>query len=118
MVDSIIIAAVILIGFFAIRSTVKRIQGKRSCCGGSGYVAKSRKLPKTVKKTVFQVEGMHCQNCANRVIEDVQNVPQASAAVNLKKGTVTVSLAEPVDDEIIRAAIEKGGYQVTGMNQV
>ena len=55
---------------------------------------------------------MHCQNCVNRVMEDVQDIPGTSASVNLKKGLVTVSMETPVDDRVIVATIEKHGYKV------
>lgn len=112
MTDYIIIGILALILLFAVITVVKRAKSKASCCGSGTYVAKSRKL-KTVSETkTFQVEGMHCQHCVNRVMSDVQDIPHVSASVNLKKGTVTVSMERKVDDAVIIAAIEKGGYKV------
>lgn len=104
-----IIMAILIAAIFAIR---KKAKSKASCCGSGAYIAKSRKLKTVVEKKTFRVEGLHCQNCVNRVMEDVQALPGTSASVNLKKGVVTVSLAQPTEDAVIIAAIEKHGYKV------
>lgn len=116
MDNLIVITIVAVIVVFALRTVIVRSKSRSSCCGSGSYQAKSRKLGCVVKKITFQVEGMHCQHCVNRVMESVQDIPYTSASVNLKKGTVTVSMERNVDAEQIRAAIEKGGYTVTGVN--
>ena len=104
-----IVLAIILIAVFSIQ---KKAKSKTSCCGSGTYIAKSRKLKIVADKRTYQVEGMHCQNCVNRVMEDVQDLPGTSASVNLKKRTVTVSMETPMDDAAIIADIEKHGYKV------
>ena len=61
---------------------------------------------------VFVVDGMHCEKCANRVTEVVNDIPGAAGVVNLKKGIVTVSYELEVPDEQIKAKIERVGYTV------
>lgn len=111
--DNLIIFAVLgLILVIAVLSILKRSRNKASCCGSATYVAKSRKLANSVEKIELQVEGMHCQNCVNRVMEAVQDMSGTSAVVNLKNGTVTVSMEEHIDPAQIAARIEKAGYTV------
>lgn len=112
MENFLIVAVLIVVLFFAARSAVGHFRGEGSCCGGSSYKAKSKRLTAVIAKKAFRVEGMHCQNCQNRVMEAVQAIPALSARVDLKKGLVTISYAEPVEDQVIREAIEKAGYQV------
>ena len=56
---------------------------------------------------------MHCEKCANRVTEVVNDIPGAAGVVDLKKGIVTVSYEQEVPDEQIKATIERLGYTVT-----
>ena len=56
---------------------------------------------------------MHCDHCKNRVEEVVGDIKGVAGKVNLKKGELTVSYAEEVDDELIKSRIERAGYKVT-----
>ncbi|MBQ7299076.1 MAG: heavy-metal-associated domain-containing protein [Clostridia bacterium] len=49
-----------------------------------------------------------------RVEEVVNDMAGIAGKVDLKKGELTVSYAEEVDDERIIVRIEKAGYTVTG----
>lgn len=115
MDNLLIIGILVLILVAATVSVVKKSRTKGSCCSGSAYVAKSRKLKTVTGKITLHVEGMSCQHCVNRVMEAVQDIPHTSAVVHLKKGIVVVSIEEPVDPALIKAAIEKQGYSVTDM---
>lgn len=115
MENGIIIAVLAVIVILAVRSSCKHFRGEGGCCGGSTYKARKKKLSKVTGKKIFQVEGMHCQHCVNRVMESVNDIPGASAMVNLKKGTVTVSMERLIDEAVIKAAIERGGYTVTAI---
>lgn len=112
MGDYIVGVVLILILLFAVGYIVKRKKSKASCCGSGAYVAKSRRLKAIVCKRTYQVEGMHCQNCVNRVMEAVQDLGGTSASVDLKKGILTVSMEEELNDTMIIAAVEKCGYAI------
>ena len=56
---------------------------------------------------------MHCEKCANRVTEVVNDITGVAGVVDLKKGIVTVSYGQEVADEQIKARIERVGYTVT-----
>jgi len=60
-----------------------------------------------------KIEGMTCENCANRVEWAINDIDGLAAKVNLKKKEAVVSMEKDVADDVIKAAIEKAGYTVT-----
>ena len=112
MENVIIIGALLAILVGAIITLVRR-SGRKGCCGsGSDYKPRRKKLKNIIAAKVFEVDGMHCEKCANRVTESVNDIPGIAGVVNLKKGIVTVSYEREVPDGQIRAAIERVGYTV------
>ena len=103
-----IIAAIVALGVF---NTVKHFKGEGGCCGGGSYKPKRKKLPDVKYKKTFKVSGMHCEHCKNRVEEAVNDIKGVAGKVDLKKGELTVSYAEDVSDEIIKAKLERAGYK-------
>jgi len=112
MTDGIIIAILVVALFFGIRATVKHFARKGGCCGSADYKPKKKKLSKVLYQKNFKVEGMHCEHCKARVEEVVNDIQGVSGSVDLKNGTLTVSYAEDVDDELIKSKIERVGYKV------
>ena len=113
MDNYIIIAVILVIAVIAIRTLVKR-SGRKGCCGSAGdYKPRKKKLKNVIATKVFVVEGMHCEKCANRVTEIVNDFPDCAGVVDLKKGIVTVSYQQEVPDEQIVAQIQRVGYTVT-----
>ena len=113
MENHIIIGIIIVIAFFAVRTIVKR-KGRKGCCGsGSDYKPRKKKLQAVIATRIFVVDGMHCEKCANRVTEVVNDITGIAGVVDLKKGIVTVSYEQEVADEQIKARIERVGYTVT-----
>ena len=113
MDNYIIIGILIVIAFFAIGTIVKR-KGRKGCCGsGSDYKPRKKKLKNVIATKTFEVKGMHCEKCSNRVTEAVNDIPGVAGVVNLKKGIVTVSYEQEVPDEQIKAKLQRVGYTVT-----
>ena len=112
MADGIIVAILVVVMFFGIRSTVKHFAGKSGCCGGSDYKPKKKKLSMVLYKKVFKVEGMHCEHCKRRVEEAVNDISGVAGIVNLKKGELTVSYGLDMEDAVIVEKLEKMGYSV------
>ena len=73
-----------------------------------------KKLDHVVAEKTFLVEGMTCEHCKNRVEEAVNDLHGVSGRVNLKKWELTVSYAQPVDDQLIRQKVERAGYRLVG----
>ena len=112
MDNYIIIAIIAAIAFIAIGTLVKRAGRKGCCSSGSDYKPRKKKLKNVIATKVFVVDGMHCEKCANRVTEIVNDFPGVAGVVNLKKGIVTVSYEQEVPDEQIKERIERVGYTV------
>ena len=112
MADGIIVAILVVVMFLGIRSTVKHFAGKGACCGGSDYKPKKKKLSRVLYKKVFKVEGMHCEHCKRRVEEAVNDISGVAGSVNLKKGELTVSYEQDVEDAMIIEKLGKRGYSV------
>lgn len=115
MENTVILGIILVIAFFAIRTIVKR-KGRKGCCGsGSDYKPRKKKLKNVIATKVFAVDGMHCEKCAGRVTEVVNDIPGVAGVVDLKKGIVTVSYEQEVPDEQIKAKLQRVGYTVTGI---
>ena len=106
-----IVGIIALIVLVAIGTLVKRA-GRKGCCSSGDYKPRKKKLKNVIATKVFVVEGMHCEKCANRVTEIVNDFPGVAGVVNLKKGIVTVSYEQEVPDEKIQERIERVGYTV------
>ena len=112
MENGMIIGMIVVIVFFAARTIVKRA-GRKGCCGSAGdYTPRKKKLKTVVVTKTFRVDGMHCEKCAGRVMEAVNDLPGVAGVVDLKKGIVTVSYEREIPDEQIKARIERLGYTV------
>jgi Cu2+-exporting ATPase len=69
----------------------------------------------TMTKTL-KVEGMMCGHCEARVKKALEAVPGVESAVaDHTAGTAVVTLAAPVEDETLRAAVEAQDYKVLGI---
>lgn len=112
MDNYIIIGILLVISAIAVGTLLKR-KGRKGCCGSGDYKPRKKKLQKVIATKTFAVAGMHCEKCANRVTEVVNDIPGAAGVVNLKKGIVTVSYEAEIPDERIKAKIERVGYTVT-----
>ena len=77
--------------------------------------AETIKEEKTMTKTM-KVEGMMCAHCEARVKKALEAVPGVGSAVaDHNKGTAVVTLTAPVEDEVLRAAVEAQDYEVLGV---
>ena len=69
----------------------------------------------TMKKTI-SIEGMMCAHCEAAVKKALEALPEVTeAAVSHTAGTAVVTLSAPVDDAVLKAAVEAKDYTVTGI---
>lgn len=117
MGNVIIVCVLLIIIFFAVRSSVKHFKGEGGCCGGGSDTEKvKKKLDGAVVATkVIHIEGMHCENCKNSVEKQIDAIEGAAAKVHLHKKIAVVELDRPVEDEVLKAAVEKAGFEVKGI---
>lgn len=113
----IIILILVLIAFFAVRSSIKHMKGQGGCCGGSDDVKNKKKKLEgdCIAKKFVSIEGMHCDHCKNSVESHLNQIDGAVAKVDLKKKLAVVSVSRQVDDSEINAAVEKAGFKVTSI---
>ncbi len=77
--------------------------------------ADTNKEDKTMKKTL-KVEGMMCMHCEARVKKALEAIPGVDSAVaDHTAGTAVVTMSAPVEDEVLRAAVEAQDYKVLGV---
>ena len=116
MANVIIVLALALIVFNAIKATKKHMKGESSCCGGGGeiyQVIEDKKLENPIiKEKVFKVKGMTCQHCVASVTRAINAIDGVSSQVNLKKEEAHVVYDRDVDDQVIISAIKQAGYDV------
>ncbi len=114
MANIIIIAVLAVIIILAIAPTVRHFRGEGACCGGGGGTVRERKeldSPKIGEKRM-RIEGMHCDNCRNRVERAVNRLDGASCRVDLKRKLAVVSYSREITDEELKKAVEDAGYTV------
>lgn len=113
MGNIIIIGILVIAATYALPSTMKHFKGQGGCCGGGGSVKEYKKLdaPKIGEKCIF-IEGMHCENCQNRVEHAINKMEGVVCKVNLKKKSATVSYSREIREEELRNVITGLGYEV------
>jgi copper ion binding protein len=64
--------------------------------------------------STYVVKGMTCGHCVKSVSAEVGGLAGVSGVeVDLASGRVTVTSAEPLDREAVKAAVEEAGYELT-----
>lgn len=64
-------------------------------------------------KQIINVDGMKCNNCANRIINELIKLPKVKkVTANLKRKTITIKSSEALDEKVIQKEIEKLGYTI------
>jgi Cu2+-exporting ATPase len=73
------------------------------------------KEEKTMKKTM-KIEGMMCGHCEARVKKTLEALPQVDeAVVSHSEGTAVLTLNAPIEDEVLKNAVEAQEYKVTAI---
>jgi len=112
MINVIIVAIIVCVIVFAIRSSILHFKGQGSCCGGN-CGGKGNSLKKLDGEIIFKknikIQGMMCENCASHVQNALNEIDGASAQVKLKKAEARLDAIREVSEEEIRAAVVKAG---------
>ena len=67
----------------------------------------------TSARKQLQIEGMMCGHCEAAVKKALEALPQVESAVaDYQKGTAIVTLSAPIDDELLKSAVEAEDYTV------
>lgn len=61
----------------------------------------------------YTIAGMTCGHCVNAVSTELRRLPGVSdVQVDLAAGTATVTSDQPLDPQVVRAAVGEAGYEV------
>ncbi len=74
---------------------------------------------KKKKRKNIGIEGMHCENCVNKIdkaLEELSDVERVS--VSLKKKRAVVFYDGDVDSLLLQKTIEDLGFSVTGIKEL
>lgn len=116
MGNYVVIGILLVITVIAIFSAKKHFRGG-GCCGSGGNTIRDKKTltaPKIGEK-VMTIEGMSCENCEIRVENALNRLEGVSCKVSWKKKTAVVSYSAEITDDLLKATVEKTGYQVTNI---
>lgn len=63
--------------------------------------------------TTYNVSGMSCQHCVDAVSGELSKLePVEAVEIDLEAGAVTITSAEPLAPEAVRAAVDEAGYDL------
>ena len=57
-----------------------------------------------------------CSHCSGRVEKALNALEGVSASVDLERKTASVTLSAPVDDAVLKKAVEDAGYEVSAIS--
>ena len=64
----------------------------------------------------MKIEGMSCSHCSARVEKALNALKGVAAHVNLEEKKADVTLSIPVEDDVLRKAVEDAGYEVVSIS--
>ena len=115
MGNIIILGVIIVLVVLAALSSRKHFKGEGGCCGcgGCANVKETKKLtePKLGEKCI-QIEGMHCDNCKNRIERALNRIDGVVGKVNLRKNIAKVIYSREIENELLKKTVEDLGYEV------
>lgn len=116
LVGGILLAIVVI----AIVQSISHMKGEGGCCGGGSEVKSEKKKLEgpVVSRKILSIEGMHCDNCKNRVEKQINSIDGAAAKVNLRKKQAVVTMDREIPEEQLIAAVEFVDFKVTGVEEV
>jgi len=120
MVNGIIITILIVAVYIGLKESVKHLKGEGSCCGGGSTVKPKRKKLKEeiVSKIVVRIDGMHCENCSNRIESRINNMDGVACKVKLKKKEAVITATHKINVNEIIEIIGNLGYEVKDAKEI
>ncbi len=65
--------------------------------------------------STYNVTGMTCSHCVQAVTGELEGLPGVEAVqVDLPSGVVTVTSADQLSEDDVRAAVDEAGYELAG----
>lgn len=116
----IVVILVCLTGW-AVKKIMQKSQNGGGCCGThEGAVKRISALDRKKGNYPYRVElsigGMTCDNCAARVENALNALPDTWAKVDIGENKAEVLLKSKPDETTLREAVRKAGYVVMNIN--
>ena len=97
-------------------SFIRRLSGKKNCCGAELKRAPAKKLGRSAGTFTVRVAGMRCARCKESVTRAIDALPGYAAKVDLGRGEAVVSCESEPDPETVKLAIAAAGFMVTSVS--
>ena len=112
-----IIAALVLIILFAIKSVIHRIRHGSACCGERDAPQKKVKVKDKNKahypfQYILTVDGMHCSNCTRHVENALNSLDGIWATADLQDKEVLVLSKSIRENSELEKIVAQAGYTV------
>lgn len=65
---------------------------------------------------VMEIQGMSCDHCKKAVEKALNAISGVEAEVDLKQKTAVIKLKTVVDDQVLKNAVSKAGYEVVSIS--
>ena len=104
----------------ALRLNLTNIRNPKTYCRKakiySPITVNQQESEDTAMTKTMKIEGMMCPRCEAHVVKALKAIPGVTEAVaDFKAGTAVVTLAAPVEDAVLKAAVEAEEYAVLGI---
>ena len=104
----------------ALRLNLTNIRNPKTYCRRakiySPITVNQQESEDTAMTKTMKIEGMMCPRCEAHVVKALKAIPGVTEAVaDFKAGTAVVTLAAPVEDAVLKAAVEAEEYTVLGI---
>ena len=124
MADIIVLIVIAAIVAAAVAYIVKAKRSGVKCigCPAGGSCPSGGKAPKkkldgpVIGRSTLKISGMHCQHCAMAVTQALNRIDGVRAEVDPVKGRARIAFDRQVSEDILKNAVEKAGYHVTGIS--
>ncbi|WP_338676901.1 heavy-metal-associated domain-containing protein [Streptomyces sp. SCSIO 30461] len=95
-------------------TTTETAEATGSCCSpGGSCQGGTADISLGAHSAVYEVRGMTCGHCEGAVSSEIAELPGViSVAAAAGTGEVTVVSEAPLDESMVRAAVDEAGYEL------
>lgn len=108
----IILLVLVIVVFFAIKSSRTHLKGEGDCCGGSGETFTEKHLNQVLDQRKVYIGGIHCQNCEKKIKTAINKIAYLSCNDIENQKIAIIKANQMIKDDEIQEIIEKTGYKV------
>ncbi len=112
----ILVLAVLVV--LCLASFIRRLSGKKRCCGGETKRTPAKKLGHVFGTFTVRIAGMHCARCKESVTQAINALPGYAAKVDLARSEAVVSCENDPDVEAVKLAIAGAGFIATSVSDI